>query len=124
MFYLLIDILLYNYTRYKSMLFILNINNNSLVYNIAIGLFIDYFIIHMYFLTTIYLVIVYLLKKHFKLNNITKFYLFNILTTLGYYLLLSRFNISTFINIFIINSIFILISYKKYNQIELEKMTE
>lgn len=116
MIYVLLDILIYNFTLNKSFFFLTNINN-SLIYNISIGLFIDYFIIHLYFPTTIYLIIGYIIKNKLSYNyyNLVYYYLFNIIYIFIYYLLGSifyNFNYNNILNIFIINSIFILIKYK------------
>lgn len=118
---LLLDILIYNYTFYKSFLFLLNIFDKSLLYNILIGLFIDLFIIHTFPFTTIYLITIWFIKTKLKINfrNFYIFYLFNIINIVIYYLLFSlfnNFNISSIINIIFINSIFIIWSYIKVNK--------
>lgn len=114
---LLLDIVIYNYSSYKSFFFLVNISNKSLVCNIVIGLIIDIYITHTYFLTTIYILIIYLISKYFKLNyyNLLIYYLYNIITILLYYILISLiFNTNLYIipNILFINSLYILICYK------------
>ena len=113
-----LDCLIYNFTSYKSFFFLNSINSKSIVYNIAIGIFIDHFIIHLYFPTLIFMIIMYFLHKYLKLNylNVLNYYLFNICMVFIYYLALSIINNSNYsilLNIFVINSIFILISYIK-----------
>ena len=62
MFYLILDILIYNYTNYLSYFFLLNINTKSLIYNISVGILIDY-ILNTFLFNTIFIVICYLLKN-------------------------------------------------------------
>ena len=112
-----IDSLIYNFTPFKSFFFLTNINNKSLVYNIAVALFIDLFITHSILLNTIFIIGIYLIHKYLKINyyNIINYYLFNISIIFFYYITFSKiYNFSNiFFDIFIINSIFILISYIK-----------
>ncbi len=114
---LILDILIYNYTSFKSYFFLTNINSKSLIYNIAIALFIDLFITHAMLLNTIYVICMYLLHKYLKINyyNVINYYLFNISIIYIYYIIVSTIYNSGIIyfNVFIINSIFILISYIK-----------
>mgnify|MGYP004524878577 CR=1 FL=1 len=118
MYLVFLDCLIYNFTAYKSFFFLNSINSKSLVYNLAVGIFIDYFLIHLYFPTTIYIVGVYFLRKYLHINflNVFNYYLFNIVVVLVYYLVLALFNnfdLSIIFNILVINSIFILICYIK-----------
>ncbi len=112
-----LDCLIYNFTPYKSFFFLSNINNKSIIYNIATGLFIDIFIIHTYFLNTIFIILLYILHKVIKINyyNVINYYLFNIITVFIYYNIFSSlYNFKNiFFNMFIINSIFILLCYMK-----------
>lgn len=112
-----IDSLIYNFTPFKSFFFLTNINNKSLVYNISVALFIDLFIAHSYFLNTIFIIGIYLIHKYIKINyyNVINYYLFNIFIVFLYYIIFSSiFNFKNiFFNMFIINSILILISYIK-----------
>ena len=112
-----LDTLIYNFTHYKSFFFLININKKSLVYNISAGLFIDLFITHTLPFNTIFMIIFYLLHKFSNRNyyNVINYYLFNILTMFVYYLIASSiYNFKNiFLSMFVINSIFILISYIK-----------
>lgn len=115
---LLLDILIYNYTFYKSCFFLLNINDKSLIYNLFIALIIDLFILKTFFYTTIYILLIYFLKMQLNINyhNFFAFYLFNIGIILIYLLIpmvVGNFKVGIIINAFIINSVYILISYKK-----------
>lgn len=119
MFYLLLDILIYNYTPYLSYFFILNLNNKSYIYNLSIALLIDY-ILSTYFYNIIFITFLFLLKKYvlkFNYHNFNVYFLVNLLLVLIYYLIstiiFSYINIWKIVNVLIINGIFIAISYKK-----------
>ena len=119
MFYLLLDILIYNYTPYLSYFFILNINNKPFIYNIIIAVIID-ILLKIPFYNVIFITIIYLLKKHifkFNYNNLLYYYIVNISFIILYYmissLIYSSIDILSILNLFFINSIFILICYKK-----------
>lgn len=119
MFYLLLDILIYNYTPYLSYFFILNINNKPFIYNIIIAVIID-ILLKIPFYNVIFITIIYLLKKHifkFNYNNLLYYYIVNITFIILYYiissLIYSSIDILNILNLFFINSIFILICYKK-----------
>lgn len=119
MFYLLLDILIYNYTPYLSYFFILNINNKPFIYNIIIAVIID-ILLKIPFYNVIFITIIYLLKKNifkFNYNNLLYYYIVNISFIILYYiissLIYSSIDILNILNLFFINSIFILICYKK-----------
>ena len=113
MFNLLLDIIIYNYTPYLSFFFILNINNKNYLYNLSIALFIDIFITHTYILNAIFITIFFILRKIININNIFKYYLFNLGIVLIYFLILNNISLINILNVILINSIYILISYKK-----------
>ena len=115
---LLLDILIYNYTNYLSFFFLVDLNKRSLLINIGIGLLIDY-ILNIYFFNVIFLSIIYIITKLFKfnINNFLYYYLYNLFIILLYYilsnLLFNYIDIYNLLNVLLINSIFIYISYKK-----------
>lgn len=112
-----IDSMIYNFTPFKSFFFLTNINSRSFIYNLTVGLFVDLFVIHSFPLNTIFMCIVYLIHKYLKINyyNVINYYVFNISIVFIYYLVFcSIFNFKNiFFNMFIINSVFIIISYIK-----------
>lgn len=119
MFYLVLDILIYNFTPYLSYFFILNLNNKSYIYNLSIAIIIDY-ILHTYFYNIIFVTVLFLLKKYvlkFNYNNFNVYFLVNLLLVLIYYLIstiiFSYISIWNIVNVLIVNSIFITICYKK-----------
>lgn len=119
MFYLVLDILIYNFTPYLSYFFILNLNNKSYIYNLSVAIIIDY-ILHTYFYNIIFVTVLFLLKKYvlkFNYNNFNVYFLVNLLLVLIYYLIstiiFSYISIWNIVNVLIVNSIFITICYKK-----------
>lgn len=124
MFYLLLDILIYNFTPYLSYFSLLNINNKSYIYNISIALLLDTLITHTLPLNMIWFTILFFSKKYlFKFNyhNFLTYFIFNVSILLLYYvinnILFSSLTLSNIINVLIINSIMIAISYKFNNVI-------
>ena len=118
MLYLVMDLFFYNFTPYLSYLFLLNINNKSLVYIISLGFLLD-FILNMWCYNLIFIILLYLIKKYFfkfNYNNIFYYYIVNIGIIITYFLvsmlIFSSISLVQIINVLIINSIFILISYK------------
>ena len=116
---LLLDILIYNFTSYLSYFSLLNINNKSYIYNISIALLLDTLITKIFPLNIIWFTIFFILKKYlFKFNyhNFLTYYIFNILIIFIYYLinniLFSYITLINIINVLLINSIMIVISYK------------
>lgn len=119
MFYLVLDILIYNFTPYLSYFFILNLNNKSYIYNLSVAIIIDY-ILHTYFFNIIFVTLLFILKKYvlkFNYNNFNVYFLVNLLLVLIYYLvsmiIFSYISIWNIVNVLIVNSIFITICYKK-----------
>lgn len=123
MIYLFLDILIYNYTSYKTFFFLLNINNINYIKVLSIGIILDYFILNTYFLNVLLLTTLYILRKYIFKNTINHFpyyLLFNIFCLLLYYLItnivFNYLNIRLIISILIINTISIIISYIKYHK--------
>ncbi len=119
MIYLLLDILIYNYTSYYSFFFLINIISKNYLYLFTMGFILDFIIFHTWGFNIIFLTIFYLIRKSLKINNFIKYYLFLIITILIYYflshLIFNYLNFYIIGQIFLLNSIFILISYKNYN---------
>ncbi len=121
MIYLLLDILIYNYTIYNTYFFLMSIIHRSYLTVLFIGFILDFVILHTYFFNILYLTIAYLITKFIlKRRNIIIYYLYMLTVVLGYFFLSNiLFNTLSFHNlgqIIILNSIFILISYKNNNQ--------
>ena len=85
MIYVLLDILIYNFTTYHSYFFLINITNKSYLYNLIVALFIDVFITKTFGLNLILVSLLYLLSRVFikiNLNNILIYSLVNIINIL------------------------------------------
>lgn len=120
MFYLFLDLIIYNYTPYLSYFFLVNLNDKSYIYNISIALLIDFLILHIPLLTTLWVTILYFLKKYLFKFNYYNFYIyvcFNLGIIFLYYLvnslLFSNVTIIGILNVLIINGVFVAISYKR-----------
>lgn len=109
----LLDILFYNYTPYKSFFFLLNISKKSLLIKVLISIIIA--LITNSYITVVYVIIVYFVYKIIPLNfkNLLSYYLFYLSVIILYYLINCSFNfdLNLILNIFIVNSLYILISY-------------
>ncbi len=115
---LILDILIYNFTPFKSFFFLLNINDKNILTNIVIGLIVDVFILHTWIIATAFIIVFYYLHKKINVNfyNFLNYYIFNITMILIFYLITNviyRLDLKIIINIIIINSVYIFISYKK-----------
>ena len=126
MIFLFIDIFMYNFTPYPSYFFLINLSDKDFLTNFCMALIIDLFLMHTFFLNTLIISLLYLIKKyglHLNLNNFLTYVFYNLSNLEIYYLLLnlifhkSLFN--NFLLVFVINLIFIIISYKnKSNDIK------
>ena len=119
MIFLLIDILIYNYTSLPSLFFILNLNSRDYLKVLIVGLFLDLLVLHTLFLNTIFLTSIYLLRKYYlkiNLNNFLIYYSFNLIVMIIYYLVMNLIfkyiSLNYLLIIILINSVGILISYK------------
>lgn len=123
---ILLDILIYNYTNYKSFFFLVSVNllkPNDYIKIALIGLFLDFIILNQFFINTISLLILFFLnKKVFPLKSRSfcyylMSYIFNYLT---YTLILStynqNFNLNTFSISLVINLIFVILSYNLFKK--------
>lgn len=120
MFYLLLDILIYNYTPYLPYFFLLNLNNKSYAYNLSLALLIDFLIIHMFPLNVIWLTILYFSQKYifkFNFHNKMIYFLFYLGIIIFYYLvnalIFTHITLLDLLNVIIINGAMIIVSYKK-----------
>lgn len=124
---LILDILLYNYTKYNSFFFLIALNlikPKDYLKVIIVGLFLDLIILNQPFINTICLLIVFILnQKIFPIKNKTLFNflvssVFNFLTYILFISVYNQiFNFYSFIISLLIYLIFIILSYnylKKY----------
>ncbi len=120
MIFLLLDILIYNFTSYNSYFFLIYIclyNKNEYIKVIFIGLLLDFILLNTQFINTLILLLVFIInKRFFKFKKKTllsyllvtnfNFVLYNLLLAIIY-----DFNLTSFSNSFLINTLFVLLSY-------------
>lgn len=126
MIYLLIDILVSNYTKYSSYFFIRYLYNKSYKYYLCVGLILDCIILNTYFYNIIILTIMFLLNKILKDLNKANFYNYIFINVFNYILYIILSNLIVFNNIenilicignnLIINIIFYVLSYRSKKQ--------
>ena len=121
----IMDILIYNFTPYKSFLFLLSLcflNKKDYLTVIALGIFIDLVITNTLFINTIILSVLFYINKYLfkiKRKKVIPFLLINLFNygiySLTTYLIYNHFNLKfisiNLINNLIINLIFWLFSY-------------
>lgn len=120
--YLLLDILVYNFTIYNSYFFLVGLINKKYIYYLSTGLIIDFILLNTFFINTIVLTFIYIVNKFFKRFNIKSFtiYIINLMVdyilyiTLTFLITNNNFNIILItigLNLFV-NTIFYILSYK------------
>lgn len=111
---LLIDILIYNYTFFKSYFFLFNIFNKSPISSVLLSLIVDIFIIKSCFFCTIFTIIFLVIKKFVLINNFLKRILFWLIMITIFYFLINYNNLflRDYLNVVFTNIIYFLISYK------------
>lgn len=108
---ILLDILIYNFTFYNSYFFLTNVSDKNIVYNIFLAVFLEVLTGLTGFLLMIVLLMIIVLKIfRLRLDNICCYYGFFI----SFIMLFSIFTsgCSGILVTFIINSLYVLISYK------------
>ena len=116
--YVLLDVLLGNYSGYTSFFFLNNLNNKSFIYNIAVALFLDFIVLKTYYVNIILISLFYVIRKYiFKINNYYQYIFVNLFFTIIYYLItsgiFSYLNLMKLVIIILIHFIFYSICYIK-----------
>ncbi len=108
---LMVDILIYRITPFKSFNLFLNVNDKSLIYNVVSSLYMDIFVIGSRGFITGYILIWYMVRKLVKwnYNKFIYYYIYNMLGIIGFFLLIKDYKY--LLNILVINSILIVVSY-------------
>ena len=121
MIYLILDILVSNYTKYTTYFFLLNLSSKSLFYNLIIAFILDFFILKTYCLNLILILIFYLINSYvFRQSypNFWCYFLVNLLFIIVYNLvtmgLFNSFILANFNQVLVLNSFLIIISYIKF----------
>ena len=76
MIYLILDIFIYNYTKYKSYFFLVSLYNKNIFYYIGMGLILDFIVFNTFLLNSIILLIIYFINKFFSRYNIKNIYIY------------------------------------------------
>jgi len=122
MIYILLDILINNFTNYISFFFIVYLYNKTYKYYLYIALILDFIIFETYFYNIIILTIIYTFNKIFKDLNKNNFLVFFFINMFNYLLYIILSNIIVFNNVdnillsigsnLFINTIFYILSYR------------
>lgn len=122
MIFLLLDILIYNYTIYNSYFFLVYLYNKTYLYYLSIGLLLDLIVLNTYFINTIIISIIYLINLFFKRYNIYNKYIYLLVLLIDYIVFISLSNLYVLSNYkiilyniginLIINIIFYYLCYK------------
>lgn len=122
--WLIIDILINNYTKFTSFFFIIYLYNKSYKYYLYLGIILDFIIFNTYFYNIIIFTIIYLMNKPLKelnMNNIWNYIFVNIYNYLLYIIFSNLFVFNNLNHIFlsignnlIINIIFYILSFRIY----------
>lgn len=122
MIYLLLDILVYNYTSYNSYFFLVYLYNKKYLQHLAIGLLLDFIIFDIYFINTSIISIIYLVNLFFQRYNMKNKYIYILVLLIDYIIFITLSNLLVLTNynmIFyniginlLINIAFYLLSYK------------
>lgn len=125
MIFFLLDILIYNFTKYQVYLVLLNLNNKNNYYKfLIISIILDFIVLNTYYKNIILFIILILINKYilnYKVTNLVNFLAINIINYVLFIIIgnlinlnLSFFNISTtIVQNFIIYIFISLIYYYK-----------
>ena len=118
--YVLLDILIGNYSNFTTFFFLNNLNNKSFIYNLAVAIFLDFIVLKTYYINIVLISLFYILYKYcFKeiLNNYYKYVFVNLLFTILYYVittsLFGYLNMNFLLKLVIIHFVFYSICYIK-----------
>lgn len=105
MIYLILDILIYNYTMYNSYFFLISIHDKNIYYYLGMGLILDFIIFNTMFLNTIVLLIIYFINKYFSRFNQNNIYIYllNLLVCYLVYIILTNIFLKNGIVVILIN---------------------
>lgn len=105
MIYLILDIFIYNYTKYKSYFFLVSLYNKNIIYYIGMGLILDFIVFNTFLLNSIILLIIYFINKFFSRYNIKNIYIYllNLLVDYIVYISLTNLVLHNTLNIILVN---------------------
>lgn len=102
---LILDIFIYNYTKYKSYFFLVSLYNKNIIYYIGMGLILDFIVFNTFLLNSIILLIIYFINKFFSRYNIKNIYIYllNLLVDYIVYISLTNLVLHNTLNIILVN---------------------
>lgn len=105
MIYLILDIFIYNYTKYKSYFFLVSLYNKNIIYYIGMGLILDFIVFNTFLLNSIILLIIYFINKFFSRYNIKNIYIYllNLLVDYIVYISLTNLVLNNALNVILVN---------------------
>ena len=105
MIYLILDIFIYNYTKYKSYFFLVSLYNKNIIYYIGMGLILDFIVFNTFLLNSIILLIIYFINKFFSRYNIKNIYIYllNLLVDYIVYISLTNLVLHNTLNVILVN---------------------
>lgn len=105
MIYLILDIFIYNYTKYKSYFFLVSLYKKNIIYYIGMGLILDFIVFNTFLLNSVIILIIYFINKFFSRYNIKNIYIYllNLLVDYIVYISLTNLVLHNTLNIILVN---------------------
>ena len=105
MIYLILDIFIYNYTKYKSYFFLVSLYNKNIICYIGMGLILDFIVFNTFLLNSIILLIIYFINKFFSRYNIKNIYIYllNLLVDYIVYISITNLVLNNALNVILVN---------------------
>lgn len=105
MIYLILDIFIYNYTKYKSYFFLVSLYNKNIIYYIGMGLILDFIVFNTFLLNSVINLIIYFINKFFSRYNIKNIYIYllNLLVDYIVYISITNLVLNNALNIILVN---------------------
>lgn len=105
MIYLILDIFIYNYTKYKSYFFLVSLYNKNIIYYIGMGLILDFIVFNTFLLNSVIILIIYFINKFFSRYNIKNIYIYllNLLVDYIVYISITNLVLNNALNIILVN---------------------
>ena len=105
MIYLILDIFIYNYTKYKSYFFLVSLYNKNIIYYIGMGLILDFIVFNTFLLNSIILLIIYFINNFFSRYNIKNIYIYllNLLVDYIVYISITNLVLNNSLNVILVN---------------------
>lgn len=105
MIYLILDIFIYNYTKYKSYFFLVSLYNKNIIYYVGMGFILDFIVFNTFLLNSIILLIIYFINKFFSRYNIKNIYIYllNLLVDYIVYISITNLVLNNALNVILVN---------------------